>query len=130
MKENVCNCNEIHKGKVNICDCNIIHKEKVDNIKRLLPKEEMYIKTANLFKVLGDKTRIKILWVLREDELCVCDIACLCNMTKSAISHQLTFLKNANIVKCRREGKIVFYSLNDEHIEKIFKMGSEHVYEI
>lgn len=116
--------------KENICDCNVIHNDRVIKIKNILPNEEKFIKISNLFKILGDKTRIKILWLLMQDELCVCDIAYSCNMTKSAISHQLAYLKNNNIVKCRTEGKIVFYSLNDDHIEKIFRMGCEHIEEV
>ena len=84
---------------------------------------------SELYKMFGDKTRIRILYVLLKHEMCVCDIAQLLNMTQSAISHQLRTLKQAHLVKYRREGKTVFYSLADEHVEMILNMGLEHVLE-
>jgi ArsR family transcriptional regulator len=84
---------------------------------------------AELFKVFGDSTRIKILWALDEDEMCVCDIAYLLNMTQSAISHQLRVLKQAHLVKSRREGKVVYYSLADEHVKLILDQGLIHITE-
>ena len=94
-----------------------------------MPQEETLYDLAELFKVFGDSTRIKILWALDEAEMCVCDIAFLLNMTQSAISHQLRVLKQAELVKSRREGKIVFYSLEDEHVKQIFDQGLIHISE-
>lgn len=94
-----------------------------------MPQEETLYDLAKLFKVFGDSTRIKILWALDESEMCVCDIAFLLNMTQSAISHQLRVLKQAELVKSRREGKIVFYSLEDEHVKQIFDQGLIHISE-
>ena len=84
---------------------------------------------ADLFKVFGDSTRIRILWALHEAEMCVCDIAVLLNMTQSAISHQLRVLKQANLVKNRKEGKVVYYSLVDDHVREIFDQGLIHINE-
>jgi transcriptional regulator, ArsR family len=102
------------------CDCDVIHEDVVNQVKEKMPQEETLYDLAELFKVFGDTTRIKILWALDEAEMCVCDIAVLLNMTQSAISHQLRVLKQANLVKNRREGKVVYYSLNDEHVKQIF----------
>lgn len=112
------------------CDCGVIHKEIVDMVKTKLPKEENLYDLAELFKVFGDSTRIKILSALFESEMCVCDIAYLLNMTPSAISHQLRILKQARLIKNRRDGKIVFYSLDDGHIKQIFDQGLNHINEI
>lgn len=111
------------------CDCEVIHEEVVSRVKANMPQEERLYDLAELFKVFGDSTRIKILWALDEAELCVCDIAVLLNMTQSAISHQLRVLKQASLVRSRKEGKIVFYALNDEHVKQIFNQGMEHVNE-
>ncbi|MBQ6568773.1 MAG: helix-turn-helix transcriptional regulator [Clostridia bacterium] len=89
----------------------------------------MVFDIADLFKVFGDSTRVKILWALDESELCVCDIAAALGMTKSAVSHQLRFLRDADLVKNRREGKSIFYSLADDHVKQIFEMAVEHIYE-
>ena len=105
------------------------HKERVDAIKSLMPKEEKLYELAELYKVFGDTTRIRILFVLYEGEMCVCGIAELLNMTQSAISHQLRVLKNSKLVKFRKEGKTVFYSLDDDHIFKILSQGLEHISE-
>lgn len=111
------------------CDCTVIHEEVVNRVLGRMPKEEKLYDLAELFKVFGDSTRIKILWALVESEMCVCDIAYLLNMTQSAISHQLRVLKQAKLVKNRKEGKIVFYSLEDEHIKQIFDLGLIHISE-
>jgi len=111
------------------CDCEVIHENVVNEVKDKMPKEEILYDLAELFKVFGDSTRIKILWALDEAEMCVCDIAALLNMTQSAISHQLRVLKQANLVKNRREGKVVYYSLNDDHVKQIFNQGLDHIYE-
>jgi DNA-binding transcriptional ArsR family regulator len=111
------------------CDCDVIHEEIVNKVREKMPQEETFYDLADLFKAIGDSTRIKILWALEEEELCVCDIAYLLNMTQSAISHQLRVLKQAELVKSRREGKIVFYSLEDEHVKQIFDQGLIHISE-
>jgi DNA-binding transcriptional ArsR family regulator len=111
------------------CDCDVIHEEIVNKVREKMPQEETLYDLAELFKVFGDSTRIKILWALDESEMCVCDIAFLLNMTQSAISHQLRVLKQAGLVKSRREGKIVFYSLEDEHVKQIFDQGLIHISE-
>ncbi|HBT51311.1 MAG TPA: metalloregulator ArsR/SmtB family transcription factor [Bacteroidales bacterium] len=111
------------------CYSDVIHEEIVNKVREKMPQEETLYDLAELFKVFGDSTRIKILWALDESEMCVCDIAFLLNMTQSAISHQLRVLKQAGLVKSRREGKIVFYSLEDEHVKQIFDQGLIHISE-
>ena len=111
------------------CDCDVIHADVVDKVKKKMPDEEELYNLSDFFKVLGDSTRAKIMWALDESEMCVCDIAVLLNMTKSAISHQLRSLKQANLVKFRKEGKIVFYSLADDHVKDIFEKGLDHIRE-
>ncbi len=112
-----------------LCDCNVIHDEIVGRVRQKMPAEETLYDLAELFKVFGDSTRIKIICALFEEEMCVCDIAYLLNMTQSAISHQLRVLKQARLVKRRRAGKIIFYSLDDKHIEEIFNQGLNHINE-
>jgi Predicted transcriptional regulators len=111
------------------CDCDVIHQDVVNQVKDKMPEEETFYDLADLFKVFGDSTRIKILWALDEAEMCVCDIATLLNMTQSAISHQLRVLKQANLVKNRKEGKIVYYSLDDDHVKQVFDQGLIHINE-
>jgi DNA-binding transcriptional ArsR family regulator len=111
------------------CDCDVIHGDVVNEVKGKMPKEETLYDLAELFKVFGDSTRIKILWALDESKMCVCDIAVLLNMTQSAISHQLRVLKQAKLVRNRRDGKIVYYSLDDEHVRQIFDQGLIHINE-
>jgi ArsR family transcriptional regulator, lead/cadmium/zinc/bismuth-responsive transcriptional repressor len=111
------------------CDCEVIHEETVDRVRGKMPREETLYDLAELFKVFSDSTRIRILWALDEAEMCVCDIAFLLNMTQSAISHQLRVLRQADLVKSRREGKIVFYSLEDEHVRLMFEQGLIHISE-
>jgi len=98
-------------------------------VKQKMPQEEKLYDLAELFKVFGDTTRVKIISALFEAEMCVCDIAELLSMTQSAISHQLRVLRQARLVKHRKEGKVVFYSLDDEHIKSIFNQGLEHILE-
>lgn len=113
-----------------ICDCDVLHADVVEMVKEKMPEESELYDLADFFKVLGDSTRAKIIWALDESEMCVCDLAVLLNMTKSAISHQLRSLRQANLVKFRKAGKVVFYSLSDDHIKLIFEMGLEHIREI
>ena len=103
--------------------------EKMEEIGKTMPVEEEIYDVAELFKVLGDQTRVKILFTLIKDEMCVCDIAELLEMSQSAISHQLRVLKQMDLVKNRREGKTVFYSLADGHIKTILSQGIEHINE-
>ena len=115
---------------INTCECNDIHEDIVNETKDKMPEDEMLYDLAELFKVFGDTTRIKILYALFSNEMCVCDIANLLNMTQSAISHQLRVLKQARLVKFRKEGKTVYYSLDDSHISQIFNCGLNHIQEI
>ena len=111
------------------CDCEVIHEETVALARDRMPPEEDLYNLAELFKVFGDSTRIRILCALDEAEMCVCDIAYLLNMTQSAISHQLRVLKQASLVRNRKDGKIVYYALNDQHVKMIFDQGMNHIRE-
>ncbi|MGN0526806.1 MAG: ArsR/SmtB family transcription factor [Acutalibacteraceae bacterium] len=111
------------------CDCNILHEETVNAVKRDMINDEFVMDIADFFSIFGDSTRIKILWALDKSEMCVCDIAALINMTKSAVSHQLRVLKTNNLVKSRKQGKEVFYTLSDNHIKEIFEKAIEHLTE-
>lgn len=117
------------KTTIENCSCNVIHEDVVLKAKAAMPAEELLYDLAELFKVFGDTTRIKIICALFESEMCVCDIAVLLNMNQSAISHQLRVLKQTRLVKYRKEGKVVYYSLDDEHIKKIFDLGLIHIRE-
>lgn len=114
----------------NFLECNVLHEETVKKVKQKMPEDGFIYDLAELFKVFADSTRMKIIYALLEEELCVCDIANICGTTQSAISHQLRLLKQSKLVKFRREGKTIFYSLDDEHIEQIVKKGSEHIEEL
>ena len=109
------------------CNCNIIHEDIVEKVKNTIPDEGKLYDLADLFKVFGDSTRIKIICALFQSEMCVCDIAALLGMNQSAISHQLRVLKQARLVKFRKDGKVVYYSLDDEHVKKIFDQGLAHI---
>lgn len=111
------------------CSCVHIHKDAVDEVLSGMPGDETLYDLAELFKAFGDSTRIKILYALFEAELCVCDIAQLLGLTQSAVSHQLRVLKNSRLVKFRRDGKTVYYSLDDDHVRKIIAQGMEHINE-
>ena len=111
------------------CEESQVHLDAVERVRKLLPQDETLYDLAELFKVFGDSTRIRILFVLFESEMCVCDIAQLLNMTQSAISHQLRILKQSQLVKSRRDGKSVFYSLADDHVYRIINQGFEHIKE-
>lgn len=112
-----------------VCECKELHNDLLKIVSEKMPDEDSLYDLAELFKVFGDSTRIRILFVLFEAEVCVCDLAETLNMTQSAISHQLKVLKQAKLVKNRREGKSIFYSLADEHVRKIIEQGMEHVCE-
>ena len=107
----------------------ILHPDLISSVNQDMPDEEMLYDLAELFRIFGDSTRIKILYVLFEAEMCVCDIAELLHMTQSAISHQLRVLKQSKLVKFRREGKTIYYSLADDHVRTIIGMGMEHLCE-
>ncbi len=111
------------------CDCNILHHDVVEKVRAHMPDKGDMQDISELFKVFGDFTRVKIISALMHSEMCVCDIAALLNMTKSAISHQLRVLKQARLVKFRRDGKVVFYSLDDRHIKNIFEQAHSHIKE-
>lgn len=111
------------------CEFMHIHEDTVAAVKKVMPDEDVLYDLADLYKVFADSTRIRILYVLSEEEMCVCDIANILNMTVSAISHQLKILKQSRLVKYRREGKTVFYSLADDHVSRILSQGMEHVQE-
>ena len=111
------------------CEADVVHEGVVAKVKAAMPDEDLLLDVAELFKVFGDSTRTRILSALFESELCVCDIASLLNMTKSAVSHQLRILRQTKIVKNRKQGKEVYYSLDDEHISRIYKMALEHLRE-
>lgn len=111
------------------CEYMHAHPDTIEKIREIMPDEDQLIDLAELFKVFGDSTRIKILSALSGGELCVCDISTAVGMTNSAVSHQLKILKNAELVRFRREGKTVFYSLADGHVNSILKQGFEHINE-
>ncbi|MFQ5801084.1 MAG: ArsR/SmtB family transcription factor [Candidatus Hydrothermarchaeales archaeon] len=112
-----------------VCEVFYVDEEKVKKVRDNLIDSETAIGLAEIFKVLGDPTRVKLLHALSAEELCVCDVASLLGMTESAISHQLRVLRNLKLVKFRKEGKMVYYSLADEHIKKLLEMGVEHAEE-
>ena len=111
------------------CDAVEVHEELLKIVDETMPEETELYDLAELFKVFGDSTRIRILFVLFEAEVCVCDLAQVLNMTQSAISHQLKILKQNKLVKSRREGKSIFYSLADDHVRSIIAEGREHIEE-
>jgi DNA-binding transcriptional ArsR family regulator len=110
-------------------DCTVIHEEVIAMVRKNMPEEDVLLNLADLFKVFSDSTRVKIICALLNAEMCVCDIAALLGMSKSAISHQLRTLRQTRLVKYRREGKVVYYSLEDEHVGTIFDQGLIHINE-
>ncbi len=119
----------MHIEHSEVCECKQVHPGIVTLVRSKMPEEDPVYEVAELFKVFGDSTRARIICALSISELCVCDLAELLGMTQSAISHQLRILKSARIVKNRRAGKSVYYSLDDNHIQEIFKVAFEHVME-
>jgi DNA-binding transcriptional ArsR family regulator len=111
------------------CNCTIIHEDIVEKVKAKLLTEEKSYSLSEFFKFFGDNTRIKIIHALSMEEMCVCDISVLLNMSQSAISHQLKGLRQSKLVKPRKEGKVVYYSLDDDHIKQIFNQGLQHINE-
>ena len=110
-----------------VCDCNVIHENVVEDVKSKMLDNEFITEISTFFKILGDNTRVKILFALDHNEMCVCDIANVLKMTKSSISHQLSYLKDLNIVKSRKSGKEVYYSLDDEHVKEVFEVAISHI---
>jgi len=111
------------------CDCEVIHQDVVQHVKQEFQSEETIAELAGFYKIFSDSTRIKILYALDKHEMCVCDLSSLLNMTISAVSHQLKLLRESNLVKTNRQGKVVYYSLADEHVKKIIECGLEHILE-
>ncbi len=111
------------------CEENLVHEQTVKRVEKQIPDEDLLYDVAELFKIFGDSTRIRILSALLADELCVCDICSLLNMTKSAVSHQLRILRQTKLVKNRRSGKEVYYSLADNHVVSIINLALEHAKE-
>lgn len=111
------------------CEDIQVHSDVVNEVTHNMPDDEMLYDLAEFFKVFADSTRIKIIYALSKSEMCVCDISEILNVSQSAVSHQLRMLKQMKLVKYRREGKSIFYSLSDEHIEDIFNKGMEHICE-
>ena len=118
MEKDLCNCEYIH-----------IHQDIVDKVNENMPAEEVLFDLAEFFKVFADSTRIKILYVLLQSEMCVCDLAACLGMTHSAISHQLRVLKAYNLVKPRKQGKVVYYTLADSHVTALLDTGLDHINE-
>jgi len=112
-----------------VCDCEMIHEDVVARVKEQMPEKEELFAIAKYYKILADCTRVRILWVLSCESMCVCDLAVLLGMTKSAISHQLKSLRLANVVKYNKRGREVYYSLSDDHVKEIFQMSLDHINE-
>lgn len=111
------------------CDCNIIHSDIVSEAKKCLLKDETLNNMTCFYKALADSTRIKIINLLKDNELCVCDISAILNLTKSTVSHQLKYLRELNLIKCKKLCKEVWYSLADDHVKEVFEISLEHILE-
>ena len=116
-------------NREDVCQISIINKKKVRAVRKKMLNDDVFTNLSETFKTLGDKTRVKILYALSKKELCVCDISAVLGMSISAVSHQLRVLRNMKLVKYRKEGKMVYYSLDDEHVLHLLKMAYEHVME-
>ena len=110
-----------------VCDCSTINTSLVEKVRESMPDERVISTLATFYKIIGDSTRCKILYALSQCEMCVCDLSNVLNMTKSTISHQLAKLKDLRIVKYRREGKAVYYSLDDEHVAQVYSISLKHI---
>ena len=115
------------KKKELVCDCNVIHQDAVDLALEKLPKKEVFEGLVETYKILADETRCKLLFAIDQHEMCVCDLANVLMMSKSSVSHQLAVLRNAGLVKIRKDGKEVYYTLDDEHVSEMFDVALEHV---
>jgi ArsR family transcriptional regulator, lead/cadmium/zinc/bismuth-responsive transcriptional repressor len=120
--------NKISTGEA--CETKGIHPVTVSMVFSKMPDSSPLLELADMFKLFGDNTRIRILWALSESEMCVCDLCALLEMKQPAVSHQLKNLKQARIVKTRRDGKVIYYSLDDEHIRTLLNLGMEHIHEL
>ncbi len=116
-------------GAVETCVTKGIHRDTIRTVKRNMPDPIALYDVADLFKLFGDSTRLGILWALSESEMCVCDLCALLKMKQPAVSHQLKNLKQSRVVKARRDGKVIYYSLDDDHIRRLLNLGIEHVQE-
>ena len=121
--------NAAWNNQTDLCDCESIHEDVVDAVRKAMPDDDVLMDLADAFKLFSDSTRVRILYALKTHEMCVCDISVLLGMTKSSVSHQLRVLKQSNLVKNRKVGRVVYYSLADEHVETIFSAGMEHILE-
>ena len=110
-----------------ICDCNSINEEIVENTKKAMLNDTQFCDLADFYKIMGDFTRCKIIFALRQNEMCVCDLANVLSMTKSSVSHQLAKMRTNGVVKCRKDGKSVYYSLDDDHVKEIFETTIIHI---
>lgn len=117
------------QSEIDVCLTGCIHQDTVQTVKSKMPDPVALYQLADLFKLFGDSTRASILWALSESEMCVCDLCALLKMKQPAVSHQLKNLKQARIVKNRRDGKVVYYSLDDDHIRQMLNMAMEHLTE-
>ncbi|MDO5794904.1 MAG: metalloregulator ArsR/SmtB family transcription factor [Turicibacter sp.] len=109
------------------CSIEAIHEDVIQKVKSKMPSDDNLLKLSDLYKAMGDLTRIRIISALVQSEMCVCDLAALLEMTQSAISHQLRVLRQAHLVNFRKEGKVVYYSLDDDHIKMLYDQGLVHV---
>lgn len=117
----------MQKAKIEVCKTEVIDYEKVNLVRNLLPESQDIQELSETFKVLSDPTRLKIVLALANEEMCVCDLAALINISVSAISHQLRLLRSMRLVSYRKEGKMVYYRLDDDHVENLIKEASRHV---
>lgn len=115
------------KKDIELCEIQCIHEEDVKEVKEKMIDDKIILDMADFFKVFGDATRVRIMYSLFEKEMCVCDIAAVLEMNQSAISHQLRILKANRLVKFRRKGKVIYYSLDDDHVKEIFDKGLIHI---
>ncbi len=118
------------KKTIESCEGEIIHEAVVKAVRKTFPKDELIFELGDFYKIFGDTTRVKILYALDKSELCVCDISALLGMSVSAVSHQLKILRDSNLVKTKREGKVIYYSLSDDHVKSILECGMEHISEL
>lgn len=117
------------KKEIETCEGEVIHEDVVKKVKAMFPEDEMIFDLADFYKIFGDTTRVKILYALDKSELCVCDISALLGMSVSAVSHQLRALRESDLVRTKRDGKVIYYSLADEHVKSILECGIEHIKE-
>ena len=117
------------KKTVDTCENEVIHEDIVNRVQKMFPADEVLFDLSDFYKIFGDTTRVKILYALDKSDLCVCDISALLGMSVSAVSHQLKVLREAKLVKTERDGKVIYYSLSDDHVKRILECGLEHILE-